>query len=255
MMHRQLLGCAMAASVLGCGTTAPQPALPTGPAGTRAWQQRRAELDELRQTFDAGRPYSLNVTLELWVERLGMRTRGRGAIAVHPPDGVRMIMLGPGGTTAMDFWICRDAYRFAVPAIDLVRRGNANTPPEELHGLPIDFLRWWFLEPLGGRLLAAYDRDAKSAFVLKHDDSVVRLLSAPGARSGDRTLTVQRRTRADVERIETTANLCGHVHYNQQSTSIDLDVHCEKVNEGTPPARAFADPDDPDKPCIGEPAP
>lgn len=201
----------------------------------------------MRKEFDAGRAYSLNVTLELWVERLGMRTRGRGAVAVHPPDAVRMIMLGPGGTTAMDLWICRDAYRFSVPAVDLVRRGDANTPPEELRGLPVGFLRWWFLEPLGGRLLAAYPRVDGDAFVLKDGDSAVHLLRGPGSPT---PLGVRRVSPNDVELIQTTAELCGHVHYNQHSTSIDLDVDCEKVNDGTPPARAFADPDDASQTCI-----
>jgi hypothetical protein len=177
-----------------------------------------------------------------------MRTRGRGAVAVHPEGGVRMIMLGPGGTTAMDLWICRDAFRFAVPAADLVRRGDASTPPEELRGLPVDFLRWWFLEPLGGRLLAAYPVSGGDAFLLKDDASAVHLLRRA---DGPRThLSVRRVSLDDEERIETSADKCGHVHYSQQSTSIDLDVNCEKVNDGTPSPRAFADPDDPSRTCV-----
>jgi hypothetical protein len=233
----------------GCGTASPQPALPAGDNGTKVWQAQRSELKTLRHKFDAGRPYSLNVTLELWVERLGMRTRGRGAVAVHPPDGVRMILLGPGGTTAMDLWICRDAFRFSVPAADLVRRGDASTPAEERYGLPVEFLRWWFLEPLGGRLLAAFPQDGQNAFLLKDRNSVVHLLQG---RASPTPLAVRRVSVADEERIETTAEMCGHVHYHQRSTSIDLDVDCEKVNEGTPPARAFADPDNPDIKCIEE---
>jgi hypothetical protein len=194
-----------------------------------------------------GRPYSLNVTLELWVERLGTRTRGRGAVAVYPPHAVRMIMLGPGGTTAMDLWICHDAFRFAVPAIDLVRRGDANTPPSEVRGLPVDFLRWWFLEPLDGKLLAATEVGSVSSYWLKDRQSVVRL-SAGNA--PPHALHVLRVSAGDEERIETTADLCGSVHYHQASTSIDLDVTCEKINPGTPPARAFADPDNPDHPCV-----
>jgi hypothetical protein len=226
-----------------CAPAQPQPTLPAG-AETEAWQSRRSELRRLQDAFNASKPYSLNVTLELWVERLGMRTRGRGAVAVHPDGGVRMIMLGPGGTTAMDLWICRDAFRFSVPAADLVRRGDAHTPPDELRGLPVSFLRWWFLRPLRGKLLAAFDRDGAHHYVLKDDDSAVHLLD-----KGDE-LSVRRLSHGDEERIETTPELCGHVHYNQSSTSIDLDVHCEQVNENTPPLRAFVDPDDPERACI-----
>ncbi len=247
--RRLVLGVASVLS--GWGPATATPALPPGEAGTTAWQKHRAELASVREGFDLGRPYSLNVTLELWVERLGTRTRGRGAVAVHPPHGIRMIMLGPGGTTAMDLWICRDKFRFAVPAVDLVRRGDASSPPEEVRGLPVDFLRWWFLEPLQGRLLAAFNEPAHQRFLLKDRDSVVDMSLATGA-SESRSLMVTRRSHGDEERIETTTDLCGHVHYNQSSTSIDLDVTCEKVNKGTPPARAFADPDDPQIPCIVE---
>lgn len=244
------LSCAVVTMVVaGCGPPAEPPALPDGPRATQVWRQHRAALDDVRRAFDLGRPYSLNVTLELWVERLGMRTRGRGAVAVYPPHGVRMIMLGPGGTTAMDLWICRDAFRFSVPAVDLTRRGDASTPPEELRGLPVEFLRWWFLEPIGGRLLAAFEEPRGHRFILKEDDSAVHLLTSPGKPT---PIAVRRVSAGDEERIETTAELCGHVHYHQRSTSIDLDVTCEKVNDGIPPARAFADPDDPDRSCIEE---
>lgn len=249
MASRALPWVLSSALAAGCAPVAEPPALPEGPRATEVWREHRAALRELRDELDLDRPYSLNVTLELWVERLGMRTRGRGAVAVYPPHGVRMIMLGPGGTTAMDLWICRDAFRFSVPAADLTRRGDASTPPEELRGLPVEFLRWWFLEPLGGRLLAAFPEAGGRRFILADDDSAVHILAGPGEPT---PITVRRLSTRDEERIETTAERCGHVHYNQRSTSIDLDVTCEKVNDGVPPARAFADPDDPDKTCIEE---
>ena len=63
-----------------------------------------------------------------------------------------MILVGPGGTTALDVWVTKDRFRFAVPAIKLEKRGGVD--PAEAKGLPIGMLRWWFLSPLAGRLLA-----------------------------------------------------------------------------------------------------
>jgi hypothetical protein len=231
-----------------CTAAAPQPTLPAGHGATAAWRAKRADLGALRARLTPpGKAYSMNVSLELWVERLGMRMRGRGAVAVHPPDSLRMIMVGPGGTTAMDLWICREAFRLAIPAADIVRRGDADTPPEELRGLPVAFLRWFFLEPLGGSLLAAWDHERAQRFLLRHDRGVIHLASSP-----DGTLAARRLSLGDEERIELDGERCGHVHYNQRSTSIDLEVDCEKINAGAPPARAFVDPDEPHRPCVAE---
>jgi hypothetical protein len=239
---------ALALLCVGCCPELPQPELPRGQAATSAWRDRRDELAALRARLaPPEQAYSMNVTLELWVERLGMRMRGRGTVAVHPPESVRMIMLGPGGTTAMDLWICKDRFRLAVPAADLVRRGDERTPPEELRGLPVAFLRWFFLEPLGGDLLAAWHDESAERFLLRHDRSVIHVAGA-----GDGTLAARRLSPGDEERIELDGKRCGHVHYNQRSTSIDLDVDCEQINEKVPPVRAFADPDHPERRCVAE---
>jgi hypothetical protein len=197
--------------------------------------------------LSASEPYSMNVTLELEQKQLQKRMRARGAVAVMPPHALRMILLGPGGTTALDLWVCGEEFRFAVPAIDLERRGDANTPRSELRGLPVDFLRWWFLRPLGGQLLSFFEQPGGSRrFVLRDDAHVVDLRLGAGP---DHALSVRRATLHEEEGVTATRSRCGEVTYFQRSTGIDIDVHCEKLNTTVPPARAFADPDDPQRMC------
>ena len=69
-------------------------------------------------------------------------TASAGAIAIAPPvsgvtrpsgegppvdaeGALRMILLGPGGTTALDLWSRGDRFRFAIPALDLLRQKGA----------------------------------------------------------------------------------------------------------------------------------
>jgi len=225
--------------------------LPPGRAGLVAWRTAHGELAELREVFAPQAPYTMNVTLTLDQPHLAKRIRARGAVAVRPPNALRMILLGPGGTTALDLWICGSEFRFAVPAIDLLRRGDATTPVAERRGLPVEFLRWWFLRPLAGRLLAFVDEPpAGRRYLLGDGDRVVELRGTrPGLGPIDRRWSVQRRSVQDEESLLIDGELCGKVHYRQRSTGIDLDVQCEKLNVAPPPRRAFVDPDDSSRGC------
>src|SRR4029079_240686 len=85
------------------------------------------------------------------------------------------ILLGPGGTTALDLWAKDDQFRFAVPAIDLLRRGDASTPREQMRGLPVDFLKWWLLRPAEGSLLWHERKGPAERFVLRDGPAIVDL--------------------------------------------------------------------------------
>jgi len=210
-------------------------------------------LAQLRSQYAPTAPYTINLSLKLRQAQLGVSLRARGAVAVVPSEALRMILLGPGGTTALDLWLCRDAFRFAVPAIDLLRRGDRRSPKSERRGLPVDFLRWWFLRPLRGRLLHVLPWAGGKRWMLRDDTHWVRLLSVPSG-----ALSVRRRTFDELEMLDELETLqvdrpgCGHVSYRQRSTGLLIEVDCESVRDGdqAPPAKAFADPDDPTKPCL-----
>src|SRR5690606_35583636 len=99
------------------------------------------------------RPYVERVRLGIVDPRTGRLYQARGAVAVSPDHAARLVLLGPGGTTAMDVWVTRDRYRLQVPSLQIDRRGGADLA--DARGLPIGLLRWWFLSPLGGQLVLA----------------------------------------------------------------------------------------------------
>lgn len=66
-----------------------------------------------------------------------------------------MILLGPGGTTAMDVWIGDGRFRVAIPALDRVIHGDRSTPRDRMRGLPVDLLDRWLIRPFGGVVVAA----------------------------------------------------------------------------------------------------
>jgi hypothetical protein len=86
----------------------------------------------------------------------GRGFEGRGVVVVRPGHALRMILLGPGGTTAMDVWIRDGRWRVAIPALDRVVRGDGSTPKEKMRGLPIGLLSRWLVAPFGGSLVAAH---------------------------------------------------------------------------------------------------
>ena len=128
--------------------------------------------------------------------RAGAR-RGGGAIRDR---AARLVLVGPGGGTAIDAWVTPDQYRVEIPAIHLTRRGGreVTSDPHATLGLPVGFLRWWFLAPLGGKLIDAetvwnadddligrifrfHDGDATVEVSTRRASSVVALRRTPGA--------------------------------------------------------------------------
>ena len=222
---------------------------PAVPAPTLAeWRHARARLAELdRQS--AGDPRTLKIALKLREPYSGRLMEARGAVAIAPPDALRMVLLGPGGTTALDLWASGKRYRFAVPALDLLRRGDASTPRSATRGLPVDFLRWWLLRPFAGTLLWYARESDADRFVLRDDHAIIDL------RVGDAgPVTAQRTTFlsalpgeppavVDVETVATAGLGCGVVRYRQASTHLDIVVTCEGLAPRAPNPRAFVDPD------------
>jgi hypothetical protein len=208
----------------------------------------RERLEVLRRATEA--PRTRHIALELREPRSGRVLSARGAVAIQPPRALRMILLGPGGTTALDLWVDGDRYRFAVPAIDLQKRGDLRAPREERRGLPVDFLAYWLLHPASGELAWASRDDAGERLVLRDGMAMVDLRARDDGR-----LEAHRATWSSPERPGATPRLledetvaadglgCARVRYHQGSTGLDVTVTCEKETLGEPPARALADPD------------
>jgi hypothetical protein len=241
-----LLGVGSTSCAASSGAGSPEGARPT----LVSWRHARQTLAALEQT--AQRPRTMQISLSLR-EPITRRTlEARGALAVAPPESLRMILLGPGGTTSLDLWLHADRFRFAVPAIDLLRRGDASTPRAEMRGLPVDFLRWWLLRPTSGTLLwHASERDG-DRFVLRDGHSIVDLrVTQSGRVKAKRTTWEVRsgkeRRKVDEEVIEADRFGCGFVRYEQASTNLLVTVKCEsEETKRAPNPRAFVDPDAPE---------
>jgi hypothetical protein len=216
-----------------CACASPEPRTPPDGAD---WRAARSELSELRRALAPKEPYTMRLALDMREPRA---LSARGAIAVRPPDALRMIMLGPGGTTAFDLWICGDRFKLSIPAADVERRGDRDTPTSELRGLPVAFLRWWLLQPLAGRLVNHETDDEAQRFDLR-DGAALTRVSLPADRW---PLAIERGD----ESMIISSEGCAEVSY-QRAGAIALTVRCEAL-EASPRAEAFVDPDDPSRPC------
>ncbi len=220
------------------------------PPTTAEWRDARRRLKTLQDVYAPTRSRTMNVELDMKLAGGAGAMRSRGAIAVHPAGGLRIVMLGPGGTTAFDLWACEGEFRLAIPAIDHVVRGDARTPPEQLRGLPVEFLRWWFLAPMSGRLLnfMAADEDGWWRFVLRDGESGVDV-RGQGPSERPRSLHVIRHVQGAVQEVHSDGRACGRVRYQQRPGGVVLKTVCEGWATGLPPSRAFHDPDRPSRPC------
>lgn len=251
-MRRLLI--AVAAMLAGCLTppAPPATALPPLPDPTiQEWQRARRTLAALQAT--AAAPRTRRIALTLWEPRTGRVLSARGALAVLPPRALRMILLGPGGTTALDLWVDGDRYRFAVPAIDVQKRGDLRAPREERRGLPVDFLAFWLLRPASGRLLWHERAHARGVdgdrFVIRDGAAIVDLVAFAGGHVEARRATWSAPGSdgalprlLDEETVSAGGPGCAEVRYHQRSTGLDVTVICEEETLGEPPARALAEP-------------
>jgi hypothetical protein len=221
------------------------------PPSLAAWRGALARLGELGRAAAGAEPRTWKLALALREPVTGRRMEARGAVALAPKErAVRMILVGPGGTTAFDLWLRDDRFRVAIPAVDLLRRGDRRTPKAEMRGLPVDFLRWWLLDPTRGELLWADEGPAGARYVLREDGAITELLVHP-----DRTISAERRTWSspagphaaavllDEEKVFADRIGCGRARYTQASTGVEIQITCEGVEPNPPSERAFVDPD------------
>lgn len=244
---------ALAAGVTGCavGAGAGEPIAQAldaqqvvAPTTIADWQRGLSRLSELRRAALA--PRTQRIALTIHEPRSGRVISARGALALAPPEALRMILIGPGGTTALDLWLRGDRFQFEVPAIDLKRRGDLRGPRADRRGLPVDFLAWWLLRPASGKLLFQARQGAAHRFVLRDGDAVVDLRAWDDGRIEARrtswSLEVPRR-RIDDEIVEAQAGRCSTIRYRQVSTGLTVEVTCEGEALGRPAGRALSDPE------------
>jgi hypothetical protein len=213
------------------------------------WQVASARLAALRAT-EPREPYGMVVRVTLREPKSGRSFDGRGAIAVEPHSAMRMILLGPGGATALDAWVTPAAYRFEVPPLRLLRRGGAQAEAR----LPVDFFREWFLAPLDGRLLASVAGTAARGlpacsgqwFVLRRGEATMTVCESE-LREG-LEIAATRRTPIALERLSFLGtSLSPHAgdraEYEDLHSGVRASVEVESVDETPPDPLAFADPD------------
>ena len=230
--------CALA--LAGCSPRAPRgpaSACPGASACTlEGWTAARARLEALRGR--AGGARTERIALTVREPTTGKTIEARGAVAVRPPDDLRMILVGPGGTTALDVWVHEDRYRLAVPALDLVRKGSLRDPPETRRGLPIDFLRGWLLRPASGELLWHARAGSADRFTLRDEGAVVEVTARDDGR------VEAHRRGAFEETLEAEKIGCGAARYRQRTRlGLEVGIRCEGLEPGPPLDRAFVDPE------------
>jgi len=240
-----------AAACIASAACAPSTLEPRDPTAAE-WQAARVRLEALRET-QPDKPYGIVVRVTLREPRSGRSFVARGALAVDPHRAMRMILLGPGGTTALDAWVTPDAYRFEVPPIGLLDRGGEGASP----ALPVAFFRWWFLAPVDGRLLASYGGPSLSLvhlaecqgrwFILRRGASTVTLCD--GAEAGRAfEMFAMERTGTKEERLSFHGQgLVPHAgdtaRYEDARSGVRAEVDVESRDADTPDPVAFLDPD------------
>jgi hypothetical protein len=233
---RALGGVALLAAAAGCAR--PKPTSPPQVSQVE-WSVSRDRLAAIRDA-EPKRPYSERVRVTIRDPRSGRTFEGRGGVAVSPGRAVRMMLLGPGGTTALDVWVTPERFRFIVPAIHFERRGGAD--PADARGLPIGMLRWWFLAPLSGRLLLARSTASESAFLLRDGRATI------AARTDGRSFVAVRRDGEQIEGIEwlgrgLAPSPGARARYVDGTYGLRVDVVVEDVSKAEPEPGAFLDPD------------
>jgi hypothetical protein len=237
------------ALLLGCRST-PTPNPAADAPSQVVWTTARSRLAALRAT-ESTRPYAVVLRVAFREPGSGKVVEARGALAVRPHDAMRMILVGPGGATALDLWVTREKWRFVVPAADFKRSGG--TGSDDARGLPIGFFRWWFLAPLDGRLLSAAGDERHPTLLLRDAGStiIVRDLGSP---AGAHLIALRREAKdghALVEALEwmgadlapRSGDRARYVQSGTWGAGLEVEVLVETVVRGEPDPAAFEDPE------------
>lgn len=222
-------------------------ALPFVPVATSAeWRDARADLVRLRASTPSA-PRVTNVRVAFRGPG-GVGFDGRGAIAVAPGKALRMILLGPGGRTALDVWATPERYRLSVPDLGLLERGAGAAPPH----LPLELFREWFLTPLDGRLLAAGARGERAIYIVRGAHLTLELgveihPHAPTVH----TLRTTAGGRPEIVswlgppgRATLTPEVGARVLFAQPASGLEVTVEIEAYGSEAPSPEAFEEPSD-----------
>ncbi|MBX3227185.1 MAG: hypothetical protein KIT84_35385 [Labilithrix sp.] len=213
------------------------------PEPTQAeWNDARAHFVALQREVPV-RPYVERVRVAVLDPRSGKVVQARGAVAVHPGQAARMVLLGPGGTTALDLWITPDRWRVSIPAAHIERRGGRDLG--DALGLPVGFVRWWFLAPIAGELLYTQSTAADERTLwFKNDGGVIELRA-----NAERLLAIRRAEDGRVDGVEWLSPSPAprprrQARYIDAAIGVRVDVLIEDVSPDEPDPAAFLDPDE-----------
>jgi hypothetical protein len=208
------------------------------------WREASEGLDRFRAELPAS-PYTVLVSTTLRDPRSGRVLDGRGALAVAPGRGLRMVLVGVAGSTLLDAWVTRSAWRIAVPAASMVRRGGGTAPA----ALPVAFLRWWFLARFAGELFASRVQPDERLWLVRDRAAVVELRIGRCDR-GTRLVARRRTVDAGDESVEECRRAAipsagDTVRYADRTSGLEVTFAVEGVTPEPPDPAAFRDPDEP----------
>ncbi len=219
MTRLRALAFALLLATCACAETLEAP-----PIVTQAqWDDGLHRLAALRATFPHA-PYTQPVAVSFFEPITRRHFDGRGAVGVDPGRAMRMILVGPAGEPALDVWVTREAWRLVVPAAHVARRGGRESPA----GSPIGFFRSWFVDPLGGHLLA----------LGRGGELVVRDANGGTLHIGDHR--VVRRQGKATEAFEFDRSRAKYVH---EGSGLEVEVKLGETQREPPDPQAFVDPD------------
>ncbi len=187
------------------------------------WDAALARLATLRATFPHA-PYTQPITVSFFEPITRRHFDGRGAVGVDPGRAMRMILVGPAGEPALDVWVTRDRWRLVVPAAHVARRGGRESPP----GSPIGFFRSWFVDPLGGHLLAL----GKNGELIVRDES-----------GGTLHIADHHILRRDGVSRESFFFDRAHAKYVHEKSGLEVEITLGETQHEPPDPQAFVDPD------------
>lgn len=218
----------------------PRRNVPVPDVSQSEWTLSRERLARMRSELPR-KPYVERIKIGIVDPRSGKLYQARGAVAVSPDRAARLVLLGPGGTTAIDLWVTPDRFRVAIPALKLEKRGGAEL--DDARGLPIGFLRWWFLSPLEGELVLARSSKQEAAFLLRAGPATVTMRT-----DGERFVAI-RRERGRLEGLEWSGRglaprAGARGRYIDGEWGVRVHVVVEEVLPDEPDPAAFLDPDE-----------